>query len=64
MERQRNVLVDCLCRKGITMCKLYMLNKESADESKVKLKLLEEITVLWRNMLKFVDPNDNKVSDR
>lgn len=56
MERQKNVLLDCLCRKGIAFCKSYLYG---ANENKAKL--LEEIMTVWRNLLKFVDPSDSKV---
>lgn len=57
MERQRNVLVDCLCRKGVTIAKFYMYDQSEKDKS----KLLDELTAIWRNLLKFVDPTDAKV---
>lgn len=57
MERQKNVLLDCLSRQGIALCKLYLYD----TNEKEKTTLQEEITVTWRVMLKFIDPNDTKV---
>lgn len=58
MDRQKNVLLDCLCRKGVGLCKLYMYDTTERDKG----KLLDEITTIWKNLLKFVDPSDSKVN--
>lgn len=60
MERQKTVLLDCLCRKGIALCKLYLLNKSS--EGAEKSATLNDISDVWKTLLKFVDPNDLKVT--
>lgn len=59
MDRQKNVLIDCLCRKGIALCRLYLLLKHSNEEE--KSISLDEIGGVWLNLLKFVDVNDSKV---
>lgn len=59
MDRQKSVLIDCLCRKGIALCRLYLLVKHSNPEEKEIS--LEEIESVWVNLLKFVDVNDSKV---
>lgn len=60
MDRQRIVLVDALCRKGIALCRLYLMQQLSSDaENTVEL---ETISNVWLNLLKFIDVNDPKVS--
>lgn len=61
MERQRNVLQDCLCRKGIALCKLHLLSKSGSEDSAEKSDTLNNISDVWRTLLKYVDPNDTKV---
>lgn len=59
MDRQKSVLIDCLCRKGIALCRLYMLSNYSSEQE--KSVTTEEIGNVWLDLLKFVDVNDSKV---
>lgn len=59
MDRQKSVLIDCLCRKGIALSRLYMLSKYSNEQD--KSVTLEDIGNVWLDLLKFVDVNDSKV---
>nr|XP_023016876.1 tripeptidyl-peptidase 2-like [Leptinotarsa decemlineata] len=52
MEQHRNVYLECLSRKGIALCRIRILNEK--DENK------DEITAIWRSVVKFVDPNETK----
>ncbi|XP_050313767.1 tripeptidyl-peptidase 2 isoform X2 [Anthonomus grandis grandis] len=54
MEQQKNVYLESLIRKGIALCKLHVLNE--APEN-----IMDEISTVWKSMVKFVDPNDLKV---
>lgn len=56
MDRQKTVYIDCLARKGIANCRLYLISSEDPTR-------MENITTIWKSLLQFVDPNDSKVSD-
>lgn len=60
MERQKNVLIDCLCRKGIALSKLYLYDVNEKENA----KLWDEVSAVWKNLLKFIDPNDSKVTNK
>lgn len=59
MDRQKSALIDCLCRKGIALCRLFLLSKHVNEEKSITL---EEIGAVWLDLLKFVDVNDAKVT--
>ncbi|VEN44644.1 unnamed protein product [Callosobruchus maculatus] len=52
MEQQKNVYMECLSRKGIALCRLQSIEKDEKTE---------EISEIWRSLVKFVDPCDAKV---
>lgn len=63
MERQKNVLVDALCNKGIAMCRIYQMSLLKLDEDQGQQKVtLDDISEMWRTLLKFVDPCDKSSS--
>lgn len=53
-EQQKSQLIESVCRKGIALCRLAMI--DAGDEW-----IIEEIGKLWRVLLKFIDPSDAKV---
>lgn len=55
MDQQRAVFLECLCRKGIALCRLYLLEEKNEE-------VLENISKLWKTLAKFVDPTDSKVT--
>lgn len=61
MERQKTVLLESLCHKGVAMCRLYQLSQVSVDDepsTEHHRVTVEEIAEVWRNLLKFIDPYD------
>lgn len=54
MERQKTAIIDCLCRKGIALCRLYLMETEKNFE-------FDDIITVWNTLLKFNDPSDAKV---
>ncbi|KAF5299966.1 hypothetical protein FQA39_LY11339 [Lamprigera yunnana] len=59
MERQKNVLLEILCHKGIAMCRLYQMSITKLQEDTAQQTVnLHDITEIWRNLLKFADPYD------
>lgn len=57
MDQQKIIYLECLSRKGIALCRI--LTHESTDE--INSQKLEEISELWKKLLKFTDPSDSKV---
>ncbi|XP_044257538.1 tripeptidyl-peptidase 2 isoform X2 [Tribolium madens] len=53
MDQKRTIYLECLCRKGIILCRLYKLEE--------KEDYLERIAGIWKSLVRFVDPNDAKV---
>lgn len=53
MDMMKNLLIECLCRKGIAICRTLTEEKDK--------ELQEEVAKTWRNLLKFVDPSDTKI---
>lgn len=64
MERQKTTLIECLAYKGVAMCRLYQLSQllveeePSAERGKPSL---DEISGVWRNILKFTDLSDKVI---
>lgn len=52
MEQQKNIYLECLSRKGIALCRF----------SGVEGNKLEEVSNVWKSLVKFIDPSDAKVS--
>ncbi|KAG5891542.1 hypothetical protein JTB14_028560 [Gonioctena quinquepunctata] len=52
MEQQKNVYLECLARKGIALCRISIINEEDK---------LDQISAVWKSLVKFVDPTDAKV---
>lgn len=53
-------LLDAYGRKGIALCRLYLLNKNS-NPSPDDEKKLEDINAIWKEILKFIDPAEQRV---
>uniref|UniRef100_V5I9M9 Tripeptidyl-peptidase 2 n=1 Tax=Anoplophora glabripennis TaxID=217634 RepID=V5I9M9_ANOGL len=51
MEQQKNIYLECLSRKGIALCRL----------SGLEANKLDEISNVWKSLVKFIDPSDAKV---
>lgn len=51
MDQQKNILLECIARKGVILCRMKIQNL--ADK--------ESINSTWKQLLKFVDPSDAKV---
>ncbi|KAK5646152.1 hypothetical protein RI129_004616 [Pyrocoelia pectoralis] len=60
MEKQKTILVESLCHKGIAMCHIYQMSQLSAEETSQDYQKvsLEEISDTWKTLLQFVDPYD------
>lgn len=54
MDQKRNIYLECLCRKGIALCRLYFVEDN-------KNEILESIANCWRSLVRFTDPSDSKV---
>lgn len=55
MEQQKNVYLECLARKGIALCRLSLLGKVGDNQQ-------QDISNVWKSLVKFVDPSDAKVN--
>lgn len=55
MDLKKNIYIECLSRKGIALCKLMLLEKDSKTDS------LDAIAQVWKILARFVDPSDSKV---
>lgn len=57
MDKSKSQLLEVLSKKGIALCDLYQssANAEEADQT------LEEITNVYNEIVKFVEPSDTKV---
>ncbi|XP_064215541.1 tripeptidyl-peptidase 2 isoform X1 [Tribolium castaneum] len=53
MEQKRNIFLECLCRKGIILCRLYMLEEKN--------EYLSQINTMWKTLSRFIDTNDSKL---
>ena len=67
MEKQKAALVEALARKGLAMCRLYSINSATAkggegDGQSSTSITLDSIDNIWRDVLKFTDATDSKVS--
>lgn len=56
MERKKNVLLDCLCRKGMMLCRLRFIQGATSTEATKEI-----IDVIWAQVLKLADPGDRNV---
>ncbi|XP_022914704.1 tripeptidyl-peptidase 2 isoform X2 [Onthophagus taurus] len=61
MERQKNILIEALCRKGMYLC-LFSDLKDSMQSDGDDVSP-EEIVDVWQNLQKFVDPTDSKITN-
>lgn len=66
MEKNRNILVEAIGRRGVAMCRYYLEfeGKGTSDpefESLGSACSLNNINDLWCFILKFVDASDPKV---
>ncbi|KAL0268476.1 UNVERIFIED_CONTAM: hypothetical protein PYX00_010404 [Menopon gallinae] len=64
MEKQKTALIDAYCRKGCALCRLHYLENsvnDTGDTVERKESSLEGINNVWKELLKFSDPNDTKV---
>jgi tripeptidyl-peptidase-2 len=55
MDQKKNIYLECLCRKGIALCRLYFLEETNKSE------ILESVSKIWKSFVRFVDPSDSKV---
>jgi hypothetical protein len=55
MDQKKNIYLECLCRKGIALCRLYFLEETN------KTEILESVSKIWKSFVRFVDPSDSKV---
>lgn len=59
-EKQKIALLDAYARKGIALCRKYLLDKHSneiADQEHLP-STLDSIMDLWRDILKFFEYSD------
>ncbi|PSN55100.1 hypothetical protein C0J52_01886, partial [Blattella germanica] len=68
MERQKAALIEALSRKGSAMCRIYTINAATGkagegDGQSSGSITMDSIDNVWREVLKFTDVNDSKVSN-
>lgn len=62
MEKQKNTLVEAMCRLGAASCRAYIIqSKNDCGDEKIDVNL-QSIDDLWLNVLKFTEANDYKVT--
>ncbi|KAL1492743.1 hypothetical protein ABEB36_010950 [Hypothenemus hampei] len=55
LDQQKNVYLECLARKGIALCRLQVLSESGNGQQQ------QQISNVWKSLVKFVDPCDAKV---
>lgn len=62
MDKNKAILLEALCKRGIALCRLYMYQQDFEGDGDNKEGVREQITAVWDDILKFTDPTDTKVS--
>lgn len=62
MEKQKNSLIEALVKKGCALSRLYIHGKNDKTEGDGPHEhLLDSVSNLWKEVLKFAEPTDSKV---
>lgn len=66
MDRQKVALIDALSRHGSAIVRLYLIQEKGGDgdvsQNGSTVVTLSDIDAIYLDLIRFVDPNDTKVS--
>ncbi|KAI4503188.1 hypothetical protein M0802_001410 [Mischocyttarus mexicanus] len=61
MDKQKNILVEALVKKGCALARLYVHGKSQGEVNGPLEHLLVGVTNIWQEVQKFAEPTDTKV---
>lgn len=58
MDKNKNYLLEALCKKGLALCEMH----QTAEDMEKSTTILEDTKNIFNEVVKFVEPSDLKVA--